>query len=287
MSAIICKYCKEKNASSKEHLIANSRLISINSFKERNETNDNIQKTYKKITCENCNNELGKYEEKEWYNLAYATIWKVLAGNINAAFKRQPDYLLKNTSISTIQFFEQQFLDIIKTEKIIPGNTFKFDFDPMNSALTNKFGLAVKSVVFKPVDENGKPIERVKIFSKDKGGGSNEGGYTVSTDETGKAELNILTRVELVRVVEEISTLTNLDTNEKRTFKTDFLIYVSFNSNSHRLIFILPLIHQINTSWSNARIQLKHRDFLKIIQENFTELKITGLNEYFKRDNYT
>lgn len=287
MNSIICRYCKEKNASSKEHLIANSRLASINSFKAKKETNDNIQKTYKKITCENCNNELGKYEEKKWSNLAYATIWKVLAGNINDAFKRQPDYLLKNTSKSTIKFFEQQFLDIIKKEKIIPGNTFKFDFDPMDSDLTKKFGLAVKPVVLKTVDENGKPIEGVKIFSKDKGGGSNEGGYIASTDGTGKAELNILTRVELIRVVEETSTLTNLDTNEKKSFKTDFLIYVSFNSNSHRLLFILPLINQINTNWSNARIQLLHRGFLKIIQENFTELKITCLNEYFKSDNYT
>jgi hypothetical protein len=263
-------------------LIANSRLITINSFKENGETNDNIQKTYKKITCEPCNNELGKYEELKWSNLSYATVWKVLAGNVNCAFDRSPEYLLNNTDKLTIESFEEQMFDIIKTKKIIPENTFKFDFNPMKSDLTNKFGVAVKSVKINPVDESGKPIEGVKIFVKDKGGGSKEKGYTASSDKNGNAELNILTRVELVRILKEELTITNSKTKETKDIKIDFLVYISFNSNNHRLVFLLPLIGKINTGWVNSDIEIKHRGFLKILQDNFEELSILELTKYFE-----
>jgi hypothetical protein len=71
-----CRYCKVNNASSREHLIANRRITQINSYKTSKEINDNIPKIFKKITCEPCNNELGKYEDKGGHNLAHAKFGK-------------------------------------------------------------------------------------------------------------------------------------------------------------------------------------------------------------------
>ena len=282
MSNKICRYCFNQKASSREHLIADSRLKTINSFKKDDEANDNIQKTYKGITCESCNNKLGEYEELRWSNLAYATLWKVLAGNINGVFGRYPEYNLINTSKKTIENYESQILDIIKTKKIMPNNTFSFDFDPMNSELTNKFGVAVKKVQINLMDEQGKPIEGGKVYAKDKGGGNKEKGYQITSDKYGSANLDILTRMEMIKVLNEKLIIKNKDTNEIKTQTIDFLTYVSFNSNNHRLIIMLPLIGNIQTGWSNARIEMRHIDFLNILQRNFSELSIKALNKYFK-----
>jgi len=92
-----CRFCKNKKASSKEHLIANSRLKDISSIHSENRPNDNVRKKFKGITCEEFNNNLGKYEGKKWSGLAYATAWKILAGNINKAFDKHPAHQLKNT----------------------------------------------------------------------------------------------------------------------------------------------------------------------------------------------
>jgi hypothetical protein len=135
-----CIFCAEKNASSKEHLIANSRLRRIQSLKAEKQRNDNIRKKYKKITCEDCNRKLGQYEARQSVNLAYSTIWKILAGNINNAFTDQ-DYILSNTQGDSIQSFEKQIREVIEGEYILPANTFAFDIEIPRDFPIN-FGLA-------------------------------------------------------------------------------------------------------------------------------------------------
>ena len=107
-----CRMCKENLASSKEHLITNSRLNTIN--KNRKGTNDNNQKTFKNITCKDCNNLLGKYE----YSIllrSHITLWKILAGNINDTFNKDTNnkYKLENTLVKSLELYEKEILDII------------------------------------------------------------------------------------------------------------------------------------------------------------------------------
>ena len=72
-------------ATSKEHVVHNSRRKLLRS---KGATLGNEQAQFKGITCENCNEFLGRYEEKSVSSLALSTVWKVLAGNLNRAFGR-------------------------------------------------------------------------------------------------------------------------------------------------------------------------------------------------------
>lgn len=280
----ICRYCKIKQArkgKNGEHIIVASRLREINSFKTECERNDNIQKGYK-ITCENCNNLLGEYERERWSNLTYATVWKILASNVNSVFRRHPDFIIENTPPEIIEKYEFEFLKLIKGDGFLPKNTFSFSFDPNKSELKKKFGIASQKIKLKSKDENGNSIQGATFYTKDKGGGEKEVGYQVSSDERGIAEIDVLTRIELVRVVKEKLILTNSESDEIQKTTIDIIIYISFNSNSHRLVFILPLIGTYNTGWNNVTIKANHKGFLKIIQDNFPEIAFTEINEYFK-----
>lgn len=277
-----CRFCRLNNASSKEHLIADSRLRTINSFKNAADANDNIQKTYKKITCEACNNKLGKYEEEHRHNLAYATIWKLLAGNINESFDRQNEFYLKNPTSPTIELFENMMLDVIKGKSILPLHTFKYDLDPTSSEFENKFGFAAQKVVIKPVDENGMPIEGVKVFAQDKGGGEDEKGYIISSNEDGIAEFNILTRIESIRIIRE--TIIVEPSSEDLKLKIDFeiIIYLSFDSNSNRVLVILPLLHNLKTDYGELIITLfDEAFFLRSLRKSFPELEVVSIEKYF------
>ncbi len=281
----ICRYCKTKNASSKEHLIANARLTAIKAHKIDNQNNDNIRKTYKGITCESCNNELGRYEEATLYNLAYATIWKILAGNVNGVFTDK-NYLLSNTPNRDIESYEQQFLKIIQTQDaIIPNNTFRFDFYPNKTIIENHFGKAYLNHNFKIKDEKGNPLEGVAVLIKDNSASKQEKCYTSISDSDGSAFLSVLAHAELVKIVAEELLITNEETGEFIIKKIDVIIYLSISfSFAHRLIFILPIIGGFQTTWENALCSIQHKDFLKILQDNLEDITITNLIQYFQDD---
>jgi hypothetical protein len=278
-----CRKCKIEDASSKEHLIANSRLSQINSFKTINEKNDNIPKTYKKITCENCNNLMGRYEEKRWSNLAYATAWKILAGNYNSAFEQYPDFIIKNTPKEIIEKYESELLMLINGDGFLPENTFTFSFDPNLSDLKKKFGFASVQCIIKLLDQDGNIIHGASVYSKDNGGGEKEVGYQATTDKYGMAKIDVLTRVEIVRVITEDLILTNINSGEKKNAIIDIVVYISFNSNSHRLVFIFPLLAKYQTNWEDGtKINVSHKGFLNILQNNFPEIAFTEIEEYYK-----
>lgn len=288
MNETTCLYCNENKADSNEHLIVDRRIKRINSFKTDQEKNDNIQKDFKKITCEPCNNRLGEYEEKSTWNLAYATIWKIIAGNINKAFNRLPEYYFGITSDKTIKFYENLLLNVVKKELILPKNTFDFDFNPMNSSLSNKFGFATKKILINPVNEKGEPIEGAKIYTKDKSGSGTENGYIATSDKNGKAELKILTAIEKIRVVKETIKINNSnDLNSKeKNIEFESIVYLSFNANGNRLICILPLLHSVSTDWGDIIIELFDENFfLKTINKAFPEMEIVTIRKFFK-ENY-
>ena len=281
MNSKICRYCFERPPSSKEHLIADRRLSRIKSFKEIEYRNNNIRKTFKKITCETCNKELGRYEDRSLLNLAYSTVWKILAGNINLAFFA--DYhKLKNSDISCIAHYESELLSIVKDDKaIMPFHTFYFDFDPASLPPISFHTAAVKNIKHIITDEAGNPIERAKVFFKDKAGSESEAGCIGISDSQGIAELGILMCLESVYVVPEVLWIENISSDEIISKVIDFIIYISFDSNRHRLIVILPIFGSLHTSWPNANIRTTHKDFFSMAREYVREIKITSLRSYF------
>ena len=135
-----CRFCKKNNASSREHVLVNSRLKEINQFRSTNQKNDNRKKRFTQITCTECNNKLGQYEERNRSSLAYATVWKILAGNTNGVFKGAPEFLLKYSSNSCIETYENSLLNIIKSKKqVLPENTFGFDI--VYTGMTDEQGM--------------------------------------------------------------------------------------------------------------------------------------------------
>lgn len=280
-----CRFCNQKNASSKEHLVANRRLSQINSFKDSQEVDDRITKTFKKITCESCNNELGRYEDSSYYNLAQATIWKILAGNINNAFERYPGYVLNNSSLETVESYERLFFNFIKNNQICPDLAFTFNFDSQKSIFQNRFGEAVKKINVNILDENGSPIEDAIFYSKDKFPVGDDGAYIAKSNSDGFVDVNILARLEKIIVATETCTFKNLITNETIEMDVDFIIYISFDLNEHRLIFILPLIGPVSTGWPDVSVEIKHVGFLVILQKHLKDIAVIELNKYFHKNN--
>lgn len=280
MSNKVCRFCKVRPPSSKEHVIADSRLRQIKSFKP--DSNDNIQRTFKGITCEECNNFLGDtYESHSPFHLAYATIWKVLAGNVNNAFNRLPDFQLNNTSSEAIEKAEAQLLSHLnKPELCLPEITFEFDLDALEG-FSESSNAATKKLQINIVDENGHPIQGAVTALRDKAGGEEERGYSAETNALGRADLEVLMRLELVRSVSYNTNVQNLDSGERFTKKSDAIVYVSQAANARRLLVLLPINSPIQTNWANARIEISEPGFLPLVQENFPDLKIKAIRPYF------
>jgi hypothetical protein len=281
---VICRFCQNRPATSNEHIVANSRLKKINAFKDEDGKNDNVRKRFKGITCEECNNKLGTYERLRWSNLAHATIWKILAGNINNVFANFPEYQLKNTTEDTNKFYEAQFLQAVTEDVFFSENTFTFSFDPSTLQLTNKSGRATVPISFRSVDQLGNPIEGAKFYSKDTGGQSEEVGYVTTSDKNGIAAVTVLATVEMLHIFEDELLVSNTSTNESFTKRIDFIVYLSFDFNSRRLLFVLPLIprrvSQLNHT--EIRYRVSHRGFLSILQNHFPEIAIMEISPYFQ-----
>lgn len=277
----VCRFCRSRPASSREHVVARSRLKTINSFKSDQERNDNIKKEYRGITCDKdspergCNNAIGKYEEFSWSNLAQATVWKVLAGNINQVFTE--DWLIiSNAPPDTILHYEDMLCSAIKSNSKFPDLTYTFDLDASNSELFSKFGIASKSVHFRA-------RQGAAFYSKDSAASNEDAGYLAEANEQGEAELNVLMRLETIEVVTGEAELINLESGERKLFVADYIIYLSADANSHRIAFILPLVGGIVTGWSaEAAIEVGKANFLDILNKNMSNLKITKISPYFE-----
>ena len=80
------------------------------------------------ITCENCNNTLGRFESQTIRGLAIATLWKVIAGNINCVFGDKSDWaLLSNTKLETLTYYEALLKHALLNNKIFPENMLGYD----------------------------------------------------------------------------------------------------------------------------------------------------------------
>ena len=124
-----------KIASSKEHIIHNSRRKFI---RDKGGDLGNEKARFKGITCANCNEYLGRYEEKHNFSLAISTLWKVIAGNINKVFGENHWSLIQNTSKETLNFY----LDILKKafieRQVFPENMLGYNL--IYSGTTNSEG---------------------------------------------------------------------------------------------------------------------------------------------------
>lgn len=271
MNNKVCRYCGLRPASSKEHLIANSRLTRIKSLKYPGQPNDNVRKTFKGITCEPCNKELGKYEEGRWSSLAYATVWKILAGNLNSSFS-DPSHKLSNSDVPYISSWEEILQLVVRDgHQVLPLLTFSFDFDPSSLKSDYSHTVAVQKIKISLKNEVGDPIQGGILYAKDKKGSSLNSAYVGISDAGGMAESTVLIALESVCVVAEELCIENTENGEKIFKLIDFIIYISFDFNRHRLVLILPLIGDLQTPWPNCNLRASHKGFISILQKHIKE----------------
>ena len=275
-----CRYCQNSDASSREHIIASSRLRSIKEFKNSSQRNDNFRKRYKNITCEECNNILGEYESKSGPFLAYATIWKILAGNANNVFEEGSEYILDHSDECCIKSIEDRFLAIIKSKNLVLTDlTFRFDIDYNTLDCENKPGKAYKNVVYNFVNESGLPVDGLVGYMKPKGGSGEDEGYYSQSNKEGEVSMNILLRMEMIKIVSEKLTIQNCETKEEIHKDIDVIIYISLGPGSHRSLVILPLMCEYDTGWPNTPVKSSHRGFLRIVQDRIADIRITNLKQ--------
>ena len=122
-------------ASSKEHVIHNSRRKFI---QDKGANLGNEKARFKGITCANCNEYLGRKEEKYNSSLAIATLWKVIAGNINRLFDENPWCLTINTSENTLNEYQEILKKSFNNNSVFPENMLGYDLT--YSGTTNSQG---------------------------------------------------------------------------------------------------------------------------------------------------
>ncbi len=280
----ICRYCHKNTASSREHLIVKAMLSRINLLRSDDIKDDNIRKTFKNITCPECNNTLGQYEGKTITNLVYATVWKILAGNANSASFSE-EHCLKNTGIEVIESHEKQLLEIIKGgERVLPNNTFYFDFDTNSVSDKSSYTMVSQKFRVRVVNEAGDPIEGASVATG--GDSKHNAAYFTKTNSDGRTELQILRIYHAVFVTSEELIIENQHTLESFSKEVDVIISLSYNSHGHRVIVVLPLVGTIQTGWKNSYIRFTYKkSYLDIVRNNIKDINITSLSPYFSEDN--
>lgn len=113
-----------KIASSKEHIVHNSRRKFI---RDKGVGLGNEKARFKGITCANCNEYLGRYEEKYNSSLAISTLWKVIAGNINKVFGKNHWGLLQNTSKDTLNYYLDILKKVFNERQVFPENMLGYN----------------------------------------------------------------------------------------------------------------------------------------------------------------
>ncbi|MCP5142442.1 MAG: hypothetical protein H6980_08845 [Gammaproteobacteria bacterium] len=144
-------------ASSKEHVINNSRRKLIQKL---GADLGNEKARYKGITCNNCNRELGKHEARTWSELAIATMWKVVAGNINQVFINIPWARTTVTDIDTLTHYSDILRDALINEKVFPENMLTYDLE--YHSITRSDGRAVLRILH-AAEEINVFTDRIKI----------------------------------------------------------------------------------------------------------------------------
>ena len=108
------------HAESKEHVKNNSRRQFL-----RNKGADlgSEKARFRGITCKECNEFLGQLENKYWSFLAMATMWKIIAGNLNDVFDRAEWAKTKVTDRHTLEVCSDGLSDALKKSKVfLPNN---------------------------------------------------------------------------------------------------------------------------------------------------------------------
>lgn len=129
-------------ASSKEHVIHNSRRKFL---QDKGADLGNEKARFKGITCANCNEYLGRKEGKYNSSLAIATLWKVIAGNINGLFEDNPWCLSANTNEDTLNQYQEILKKSFINDSVFPENMLGYDLT--YSATTNSHGKASLNIL--------------------------------------------------------------------------------------------------------------------------------------------
>lgn len=184
--------------------------------------------------------------------------------------------------MKSIKLQEEQLLNSILHNLIFPKLTYNFSFDANQFDFQNRFGQAVKKLGHKFIDEKGNPVEGGVLKCYDTYPDNNDKPYSDKPDKNGEVISCFLNKIEKIVIVNEKLHITNLITKEYKEFDIDVIIYISFDACTHRLIFIMPLIGEIQIGWPGTPIDIKQSDFLTIVQKHLPEFAITELKNYYQ-----
>jgi hypothetical protein len=162
----------------------------------------------------------------------------------------------------------------------LPYNTFEFFVDFQNAGVENDAHHLTTPIHQKVISaETGEPIEGVSVYIS--GNAKDDKGYATKTNKDGFARLNIMTQVEKLSVIYDRFLIVNADSDESFLKDSDWIVYFSFRGQYGRILTILPLVGSINTPWKNAKIYIKHKDFLSFLQEHFSRYGIIKISPIF------
>lgn len=271
------KNCTEK-ASSKEHLISAKRLNAIKKTnKDSADTNDNIQKTYKHITCEECNNELGIYESASNINLGYATVWKLLAINYSEQNIKNYDLKLKYSTQDAIFELMTTLRECIGNEGVFESHTFVFDFY-IGAAIEPKYNQGIHRNSIKIADEDGNPIEGACVYIKTNGFHSGDKGLLTTSNPLGHAEIRMLKNADYLNIFSTPFCVTDHRLGFISETFIEWIIYVILNIDGERILIAMPLLEKNLKQYLFEEIYIN--TLHEIITNNFQELEIKNLKSF-------
>ena len=267
-----------RTASSKEHLLANKRLSLIKATNGKDEkVNDNIRKKYTHITCENCNNELGMYEAKSETNLAYATIWKLLALNYSGSSISTRDLQIKNAPLSVIESHLISLKKCIEANGIFQDQTFTFNY-AIGAKVDPKFNQGIFKGTLNVTDKKGNPIEGVIVYVKTNGFHEGNEGLIESSDESGLVPIKILKHADYLQVFSNSICFVDRPSGLILERTIDWIVYICLNATTQRHLIAFPLLDEEVLPCFSMEIYESTLD--SIHKEHFADLKISNLKSF-------
>jgi hypothetical protein len=280
MTEHICQWCLKKRANSKEHLIVSKRLKEVRSKKLISERNDNVTKTFKGITCKDCNKLLKDYEERDSATLSYVTVWKLLAGNMNNKFSGHQNFLLVNSSCETIKFFGDMLKSAIQNGNVFPNNTFRYSIDLNKwTAKNDTYSYVSNDPLTITAGKTGLPLEGARVYVS--GNNEDDIGVVKETGKDGRTELTLPMRVEKLYIIADEIRIENISTGETINKTIDFVFYISHRAELDRIIFFIPLQGKMNTPWKYSVVSIHQKNVRDLININMPEYGICKIRPYF------
>lgn len=122
-----CLFCGTNctgQATSKEHVISQAQRRRV---AQKGANLGNLKARFRGITCQTCNETLGRIEQSSLSGQAIAASWKILAGNSNQVFERANWARTKLTDDQTLNYYMSLLKKALLTSNALPEAMFSYD----------------------------------------------------------------------------------------------------------------------------------------------------------------